>query len=144
MRHFASPDFWVAYRKLPEATRALADKNFALLKSEPRHPSLHFKRLVSGGRRVKGKGLGAGGQLCPRRCLFRLRYRPAIASFGRISKFGIINNEGAASRRGSRQQILTESGETIFNPIGIHIFSVRINGRVHRSHIALSPEASLP
>ncbi|HVV77991.1 MAG TPA: hypothetical protein VHD59_00060 [Pseudolabrys sp.] len=45
MRHFASPDFWAAYRKLPEAIRNLADKNFALLKSEPRHPSLHFKKI---------------------------------------------------------------------------------------------------
>jgi hypothetical protein len=45
MRHFASPDFWAAYRKLPEAVRVLADKNFALLKSEPRHPSLHFKKV---------------------------------------------------------------------------------------------------
>jgi hypothetical protein len=45
MRHFASPDFWAAYRKLPEAIRNLADKNFALLKSEPRHPSLHFKKV---------------------------------------------------------------------------------------------------
>ena len=45
MKHFASPDFWAAYRKLPDAVRALADKNFALLKSEPRHPSLHFKKV---------------------------------------------------------------------------------------------------
>jgi hypothetical protein len=45
MRHFASPDFWAAYRNLPEAVRNLADKNFALLKSEPRHPSLHFKKV---------------------------------------------------------------------------------------------------
>jgi hypothetical protein len=27
--------------------RALADKNFALLKADPRHPSLHFKRIGS-------------------------------------------------------------------------------------------------
>jgi hypothetical protein len=45
MRHFASPDFWAAYRKLPDAIRSLADKNFALLKSEPRHQSLHFKKV---------------------------------------------------------------------------------------------------
>jgi hypothetical protein len=45
VRHFASPDFWAAYRKLPESVRNLADKNFALLKSEPRHPSLHFKKV---------------------------------------------------------------------------------------------------
>jgi mRNA-degrading endonuclease RelE of RelBE toxin-antitoxin system len=45
MRHFASPSFWAAYQKLPEAVRELADKNFALLKSDPKHPSLHFKKI---------------------------------------------------------------------------------------------------
>ena len=44
MRHFASPEFWSAYRRLPANVRALADKNFALLKSDPRHPSLHLKQ----------------------------------------------------------------------------------------------------
>ena len=45
MRHFASPEFWTAYRLLPENIRALADKNFALLKSDPRHPSLQLKNV---------------------------------------------------------------------------------------------------
>ncbi len=45
MRHFASPDFWAAYQRLPDPIRALADKNFALLKSDPQHPSLHFKKV---------------------------------------------------------------------------------------------------
>ena len=45
MRHFASPAFWIAYAKLPENVRALADKNFALLKENPQHPSLHFKKV---------------------------------------------------------------------------------------------------
>lgn len=45
MRHFASPSFWEAYETLPEKARALADRNFALLKENPRHPSLHFKRV---------------------------------------------------------------------------------------------------
>ncbi len=45
MRHFASPDFWAAYDKLPSAVRDLADKNFALLKADPKHPSLHFKKV---------------------------------------------------------------------------------------------------
>ena len=44
MRHFASPAFWDAYAKLPVAIRELADKNYALLKDDPRHPSLHFKK----------------------------------------------------------------------------------------------------
>jgi hypothetical protein len=45
MRHFASPAFWEAYRKLPENVRSVADKNFQLLKSNPQHPSLQFKRV---------------------------------------------------------------------------------------------------
>lgn len=45
MRHLASPQFWVLYNALPVEIRALADKNFTLLKSDPRHPSLHFKRI---------------------------------------------------------------------------------------------------
>ncbi|WP_022724236.1 hypothetical protein [Rhodopseudomonas sp. B29] len=45
MRHLASPGFWVAYRALPQPIRAIADKNFELLKADPEHPSLHFKRI---------------------------------------------------------------------------------------------------
>ena len=45
MRHHASPPFWAAYHALPENVRALADRSFALLKADPRHPSLHFKRV---------------------------------------------------------------------------------------------------
>jgi hypothetical protein len=33
---------------LPAEVRALADKNFSLLKSDPSHPSLHFKLLGDG------------------------------------------------------------------------------------------------
>ena len=45
MRHLASPAFWEAYEKLPAAARELADKNHALLKNNPQHPSLHFKKV---------------------------------------------------------------------------------------------------
>jgi hypothetical protein len=45
MRHFASRKFWDAYQALPESVRALADKNYALLKADPKHPSLHLKRV---------------------------------------------------------------------------------------------------
>jgi hypothetical protein len=41
----ASPHFWELYNALPEEVKALADKSFALLKLNPRHPSLHFKRI---------------------------------------------------------------------------------------------------
>ncbi len=45
MKHHASPAFWTQYHALPESVRELADKSFALLKSDPRHPSLHFKKV---------------------------------------------------------------------------------------------------
>lgn len=45
MRHYASAQFWYCYRKLPDPVRELADKNFVLLKSDPRHRSLRLKRV---------------------------------------------------------------------------------------------------
>jgi hypothetical protein len=45
MRHFASDSFWSAYDKPPARLRELSDKNFALLKENPQHPSLHFKKV---------------------------------------------------------------------------------------------------
>ena len=45
MKHVASARFWALYDALPKPVQATADKNFELLKSDPRHPSLHFKRL---------------------------------------------------------------------------------------------------
>ena len=45
MKHVASPSFWQAYERLPEQVRALADKNYALLKENPQHPSLQFKKV---------------------------------------------------------------------------------------------------
>ena len=45
MNHFASPQFWFHYRQLPPEIRELADKNFKLLKENPRHPSLRLKKV---------------------------------------------------------------------------------------------------
>lgn len=44
MRHRASRKFWQFYRRLPEAIRGVADDNYAVLKQDPKHPSLHFKK----------------------------------------------------------------------------------------------------
>lgn len=44
MIHHAAPNFWAAYATLPEAVRVSADSAFELLKSDPRHPSLHLKK----------------------------------------------------------------------------------------------------
>lgn len=45
MKHFASPKFWAAYEALPSYVRRLADANYDLLKRDPRHPSLQFKKV---------------------------------------------------------------------------------------------------
>jgi hypothetical protein len=45
MNHFASPNFWKCYHALPANIRELADKNFALLQTDPTHPSLNFKKV---------------------------------------------------------------------------------------------------
>ncbi len=44
MKHLAGPSFWESYDSLPEQIRDLADKNFALLKENPHHPSLAVKK----------------------------------------------------------------------------------------------------
>lgn len=45
MKYFASSDFWEGYRKLPQSIQELANAHFALLKENPSHPSLHFKKV---------------------------------------------------------------------------------------------------
>ena len=62
MKHLASASFWQRYQHLPEPVRKLADKNFQLLKTNPKHPSLHLKRVgrywsVRIGRRYRALGV---------------------------------------------------------------------------------------
>jgi hypothetical protein len=45
VKHFASRRFWRLYDALPADIRAVADKNHQLLKADPAHPSLHFKKI---------------------------------------------------------------------------------------------------
>ena len=45
MEHRATEGFWRAYEALPLEVRSRADKQFALLKSNPQHPSLQFKKV---------------------------------------------------------------------------------------------------
>ncbi len=45
MNHHTTADFWESYERLPEAVRRVADRNYALLRADSRHPSLHFKRV---------------------------------------------------------------------------------------------------
>ena len=45
MKHFSSPSFWQLYNKLPKHLQNLADDSFSRLKTNPRHPSLHLKKV---------------------------------------------------------------------------------------------------
>lgn len=45
MNHRATPRFWVCYRTLPEEIQRLADRCHELLLADPRHPSLHFRKV---------------------------------------------------------------------------------------------------
>lgn len=51
MRSRASRRFWSLYEKLPPEIQDLARKNYALWRSNPHHPSLHFKLLAGSGQR---------------------------------------------------------------------------------------------
>lgn len=45
MKHRTSKRFWATYDNLPASVQKLADTNFQLLKRNPHHPSLQFKRI---------------------------------------------------------------------------------------------------
>jgi hypothetical protein len=45
MRHKAGARFWSHYEVLPPEIQKAADKAFVLLKRNPSHPSLHFKKI---------------------------------------------------------------------------------------------------
>jgi hypothetical protein len=45
MQHRAATEFWEQYHALSHEVRARADKQFSLLKANPQHPSLQFKKV---------------------------------------------------------------------------------------------------
>ena len=45
MKHRATPRFWKLYESLPKDVQQLADRCYSLLKNDPHHPSLQFKRI---------------------------------------------------------------------------------------------------
>jgi hypothetical protein len=64
MTHHTTADFWECYARLPEAVQRLADGNYELLRANPHHPSLHFKRvgrLVVGASWDRLSSVGGGG-----------------------------------------------------------------------------------
>ena len=44
MKHRTSRKFWQFYEQLSAEVQELADKNYELLKGDPYHPALHFKK----------------------------------------------------------------------------------------------------
>jgi hypothetical protein len=67
--HFAVTSFWDQYDLLPPPIKRLADKNYQLLKQNPKHPSLHFKKIrqqlysVRVGEHYRALGLEKAGDL---------------------------------------------------------------------------------
>jgi uncharacterized membrane protein len=47
VKHAASRKFWQFHAALPAEIQTAAAKAFALLKHDPRHPSLQFKKLTN-------------------------------------------------------------------------------------------------
>jgi hypothetical protein len=45
MNHRTTPDFWQLYNVLPREIQELADKNYALLRADPSHPSPCFREI---------------------------------------------------------------------------------------------------
>ena len=67
LRHFAAPEFWSLYHGLPADVRRAADRQFAPLKVNSTHPSLHFKKIgdlwsVRVGLHYRALGIDAPGK----------------------------------------------------------------------------------
>ena len=45
--HKTSSRFWKCFDQLPKHIQQIANENFELLKTDPFHPSLHFKKIGS-------------------------------------------------------------------------------------------------
>ena len=43
--HRTTPRFWKNYNELPKSIQNKADKQYTILKNNPKHPSLHFKSV---------------------------------------------------------------------------------------------------
>ncbi len=43
--HRTTDRFWRCFEKLPESVREVARQRFQFLSANPRHPSLHFKKV---------------------------------------------------------------------------------------------------
>jgi hypothetical protein len=48
LKHYASTGFWQCFSSLPASVQELARQNYQLLRDNPAHPSLHFKKVKQG------------------------------------------------------------------------------------------------
>ncbi|XWK89989.1 MAG: hypothetical protein U7127_08055 [Phormidium sp.] len=60
--HYTNRRFWEYYNALPEDVQRNADRCYELLKTDPSHPSLHFKKVgkywsVRAGRDYRALGI---------------------------------------------------------------------------------------
>jgi hypothetical protein len=64
--HFTTRRFWQCYDSLSEPIQQVADENYQLLKTDPSHPSLHFKKVgkywsIRAGRSHRALGIEVEG-----------------------------------------------------------------------------------
>jgi hypothetical protein len=64
VKHFTSPEFWELFDSLSDEIQERARRSFELLKANPRHPSLRFKKVgpywsVRVGRSYRALGIDA-------------------------------------------------------------------------------------
>jgi len=45
VKHLTSPDFWKLFNRLPQEIQNSARQSFDRLRTNPRHPSLRFKKI---------------------------------------------------------------------------------------------------
>lgn len=45
MKHRTTPNFWQHFERLPTNVQQLAYAAFALIKQDPKHPSIHLKKV---------------------------------------------------------------------------------------------------
>jgi hypothetical protein len=64
--HNTTKRFWKCYDALPEEVQRVADQNYELLKTDPSHPSLHFKKVGDYWSVRAGKGYRALGVETPK------------------------------------------------------------------------------
>ena len=65
--HRTTPRFWKCYAALPAEVQRVADHCYAMLRSDPSHPSLHLKKVgeywsvrAGGSHRALGVEIAAG------------------------------------------------------------------------------------